>query len=417
MHTLWRRLLFGLVALAVLEGIVIAIVVAALHPPAEDLVAMALFLLASGGLTIGLGIAAQRFGLPAWVRTLRGKMLVIALASTGLALANIAFIASLMFLSTHDLALLAALLGFSLGMAVFVAIAFSETTSRSLREVVDAARRLSEGRLDTRVRVTGGDEVGELAAAFNGMAQRLEDGFARQRELEQARREVVTAVSHDLRTPIASIRAMIESINDGVVTDPDTVRRYLKTSQKEIEHLTRLVNDLFELSQMDAGLFRLHLEEASVGNVIAETVEGMRPQAQAVRLKLQAMVDGGVPPVVMDQRRIQRVLANLVQNAIRHTPPDGSISIRAFDTGDAVQVQVTDTGEGIPEGELGRLFQRSYRQEPSRTRKAGGAGLGLSIAKGFVEAHGGRIWAESAPGMGATFSFTLPKSPRQAASG
>ena len=416
MHFLRNKLTLGIVTLAALEGLVVVILVATLHPPAKDIVATALFLLASGGLSVGLGVAAQRFGLPPWVRSLRGKMMVMALSTTVLALANLSFVAFLMFLSAHDLAVLSALLGFSLGMAIFIAHAVSETTTRSLREVISAAQRLSEGGLDTRVRVAARDEVGELAAAFNAMAERLEVSFARQRDLEQARRELVTAVSHDLRTPIASIRAMIESINDDVVSDPDTMKRYLRTAQTEVEHLTRLVSDLFELSQIDAGLLQLHLQEASVQEMILDTVDGMTPQAQMRKLKLQGSVAGELPHVVMDQERMQRALSNLVQNAIRHTPADGTIVVRAFDAGDAVEVQVADTGEGIVESELDKLFQRSYRQEPSRSRRLGGAGLGLSIAKGFVEAHGGRIWAESVPGEGATFSFTLPKSQRPAIS-
>ncbi len=414
MRALWKKLALAAVTLAALVGLVVAILVVTLRPPAKDIWAVVGFLVLSGSLTLALGLWTQRFGLPASVRSLRGKMLVIALATSALALANVGFVASLMFLSTHDLALLAALLGFSLGMAIFVALTFSETTSRSLRELAHASQRLSDGDLKARVRVASRDEVGDLAAAFNTMAQQLEASSARQRDLEQARKELVTAVSHDLRTPIASIRAMVESINDGVVSDQETVKRYLKTTQTEVERLTQLVNDLFELSQMDAGQVQLHLEAASVQTVIAETLEGMSPQAMARKLTLQGAVDGDVPPVVMDQRRIQRVLYNLVQNAIRHTPPDGAISIRAFDAGAEVQVEVIDTGEGISASELGKLFQRSYRQEQSRTRKSGGAGLGLSIAKGFVEAHGGRIWAESIQGKGSVFSFTLPKA-KQAA--
>jgi signal transduction histidine kinase len=410
MSPLWRRVALGAGTLAVLELLVIAIVVATLHPPAKDLTLLAVFLLASGGLTIGLGVVAQRYGLPVWVRTLRGKMMMIALGTAVLALANLAFVASLMFLSAHDLALLSALLGFSLGLAIFVAHTFSQTASRSLLEVVVAAKRLSDGDLEARARVVSRDEVGELATAFNGMAERLQASFARQRELEQTRREVVTAVSHDLRSPLASIRAMIESINDQVVSDPETIGRYLKTTQVEIEYMTRLVNDLFELSQMDAGVLQLHTEEASLREVIAKTVEAMAPQAEAGRLKLREVIEGDLSPVPIDEPRILRVLTNLVQNAIRHTPPDGTVSIRAFDAGDAIQVEVTDTGEGITAAELPRLFQRSYRQEPSRTRKSGGAGLGLSIARGFVEAHGGRIWAESVRGAGSTFAFTIPKS-------
>jgi signal transduction histidine kinase len=336
-------------------------------------------------------------------------MAMVAVLTALLSLANVGFVALLMFLSTHDLALLAALLTFALGMASFVALAFSESTTRSLRDLVEAAKRMSEGRLDTRVAVLDHGEAGELSAAFNSMAQQLEASFAKQRELEQARKDLMTAVSHDLRTPLASIRAMVESMNDGVVSDPQTMRRYLRTTQSEVERLGQLVDDLFELSQMDAGQLQLHVEEASLDEVIAETLDGMAPQAAASRLKLQGSIDSTLPPVVMDPRRVQRVLYNLVQNAIRHTPPDGTILIRAADAGKEVMVSVADTGEGIPSEELPKLFERFHRADKARSRSNGGSGLGLSIAKGIVEAHGGRIWAESTPGEGATFTFTLPK--------
>ncbi len=405
----WRDLGLGLVTLLGLTGVVLGITVALLDPPDSDLIAMAAFLLVSGGVTVGLGVTGQHFGLSRSFRSLRAKMAMVAVLTALLSLANVGFVALLMFLSTHDLALLAALLTFALGMASFVALAFSESTTRSLRSLVEAAKRMSEGRLDTRVAVLDRGEAGELSAAFNSMAQQLEASFAKQRELEQARKDLMTAVSHDLRTPLASIRAMVESMNDGVVSDPETMRRYLRTTQVEVERLGQLVDDLFELSHMDAGQLQLHVEEASLDEVIAEMLDGMAPQAAARRLKLQGSIDSTLPPVVMDPRRVQRVLYNLVQNAIRHTPPDGTIVIRAADIGKEVMVSVADTGEGIPPEELPKLFERFHRADKARSRSNGGSGLGLSIAKGIVEAHGGRIWAESTPGAGATFTFTLPK--------
>jgi signal transduction histidine kinase len=405
----------GLVTLAWLVGLVVVIVAVGLDPPAKDLVALTAFMLASGGATIGAGIAVRRYGIPFRLHTLRSRMLAVAVAVTGLALANVAFVSFQMFLSAHDLLLLAALLAFSFGLAVFVAHTFADATSRSVTEVIVASRRLSDGDLSARANVDSTDEVGDLARAFNGMVERLQAAFARQRDLENTRREVVTAVSHDLRTPLASIRAMVESINDRVVSDPETIAKYLRATQAQVEYMTRLVNDLFELSQMDAGVLGLHMEEASISDVITRAVETLAPQAEAAQLNLREAVDGEITPVVMDERRIMRALTNLVQNAIRHTPPDGTVSIRAFDAGDAIQVEVSDTGEGIPESELSKLFQRSYRQDPSRNRKSGGAGLGLSIARGLVDAHGGRIWAESVVGAGSTFAFTVPKAPPQIA--
>ena len=395
--------LLGMTTLVVLLTVVL------LSPPLKDLAAIASFLLISGGATVVLGLVAPRLPSPPWLGSLRSKFFFVSVVTAILALVNVGFTAVLMFLSGHDLALLAGLLGFSVGMAIFVAFALSEQTSRSIRELLDGVRRMSAGRLDSRVSIHTNDEVGELASAFNTMTDRLRSSFGRERELEQARRELVSAVSHDLRTPLASIRVMLESINDGVVSDPATVGRYIRTSLTEVENLSQLVNDLFELSQIDAGVLDLHMEAASLQDLISDTLESMSAQAAVHNLSLQGSLDGEITPVVMDTRRVQRVLYNLVQNSIRHTPPDGTIQIRARDVGAEVQVEVADTGEGIQEKDLSRLFEWSYRTDRSRSRESGGAGLGLSIARGIVEAHGGRIWVESVVGQGSTFSFTLPK--------
>ena len=326
-----------------------------------------------------------------------------------LALANVAFTASLMFLSTHDLALLSGLIAFSLGMAVFVALFFSDSASRSFREVTEVARGINTGNLEVRIPIRSSDEAGELASAFNGMISRLEISFAREKGLEAARKELIASISHDLRTPLASIRAMVEGINDGVITEPETVKRYLRTIETEADSLGRLIDDLFQLSQIDAGVLELQLEAVSVPDLISDTLGSMSPQATAKGLLLTGSADEDVGPVAMDGKMVQRVLYNLVHNAIRHTPTDGTVDIRAQDAGAEVRIEVSDTGEGIPKKDLPHLFERFYRAERSRSRNFGGTGLGLSIAKGIVEAHGGRLWVESSVGVGSTFGFALPK--------
>ena len=417
MAGLSRSVALAVVTLLGMTALVVLLTIALLSPPFKDLAAIASFLLISGGATVILGLGAARMPSPSWLGSLRSKFFFVSVLTAILALVNVGFTSVLMFLSGHDLALLAGLLGFSVGIAVFVAFALSEPTARSIRELRDGARRMSAGNLDARVSVQTGDEVGELASAFNTMTEKLQSSFGRERELEQARRELISAVSHDLRTPLASIRVMLESINDGVVTDQETVSRYMRTSLTEVENLGQLVNDLFELSQIDAGVLELHVEAASLQDLISDTLESMSAQASVHKLSLKGSLDGEIMPVVMDTRRVQRVLYNLVQNSIRHTPADGTIQIRARDVGSEVQVEVADTGEGILEEDLPRLFDWSYRTDRSRSRESGGAGLGLSIAKGIVEAHGGRIWAESVLGQGSTFSFTLPKARAGGAAG
>ena len=397
------------VMLLSLVGIVLGLTVAILNPPGRDLAALAGFLMISGGATVGLGLAAAQYGLPPWFASTRGRLVLVSMVAAVLALANVGFTALLMFLSTHDLGVLAGLLAFSLGLSIFVAYALSESTGRRMREVLDSVHRINAGSLDTRVPLETRDEVGELAGALNAMVQRLQVSFERERDLENARRDLVGAVSHDLRTPLASIRAMIESINDGVVSDEAIIKRYLRTMQSEVENLSQLINDLFELSQIDAGVLELHTEAAFIQDLISDTLESMAVQAADRSLNLEGRADEALSPVLIDSHRVQRVLYNLVQNSLRHTPADGTICIQAVDAGAEVQVQVIDTGEGIPTEEKGKVFERAYGPGLSRSRDAGRAGIGLSIAKGIVEAHGGRIWFESELGHGSVFSFTLPK--------
>jgi len=388
-----------------------------LRPPLSDLLAMAGFLLASGGLTVAAALGLTRWNLPGWIGSLRAKIVLMAVLTAVLALLNVGFTAFLMFLSPHDLVLLGGLLAFALGMSVFVALSVSRTVSDSIHELLDAVCSFNAGNMEAKVPVATADEVGELAAAFNDMSQRLEESFSKERELERNRREMMQAVSRGLRTPLAAIQAMVESINDGLVSDEETVKRYMRSTQTEVENLNQLINDLFELAQLDAGLLELRIETSSVQDLISDTLESMSAQVRAQKLTLSGKVDEELSPVDIDPQRVQRVLYNLVQNALRHTPPDGTISIQARDVGEEVQVEVKDTGEGIPECELSHIFQRSYRVDPSRTRGSGGAGLGLSIVLGIVEPHGGRIWVESGLGKGSRFTFTLPKTPATAAAG
>ena len=332
--------------------------------------------------------------------------------TAALGLVNAGFTTAMMLISARDLAILAGLLVFSLGVSVFVAYTLSAATSSSIGEVLATLRSINTGSLDVRVSVRSRDQVGEMAEAVNSMAQRLQASLSRERELDQARHDLIRAVSHDLRTPLASIRAMVESINDGVVSDSDTVDRYLRSVQLETENLSQLINDLFELSQMDAGDLMLHVEPASLGDLISDTIASMSAQARANGVALDGRVDDELPTVSMDSQRVQRVLNNLVHNAIRHTPPQGRIFIDAHDMGHEVQVDVIDTGEGIPQEEIARILDVSNGLERRSSWGANGSGLGLSIATRIVEAHGGRFWVESVVSEGSTFSFTLNKSTR-----
>jgi signal transduction histidine kinase len=241
------------------------------------------------------------------------------------------------------------------------------------------------------------------------MAHRLAEASDREKEAEKSRRDLVAAVSHDLRTPLTSARALIEAVADGVVEDPETQARYLASARSELEKLGRLVEDLFELSRIDAGALRLNLEAASLGDLISDTLSGFKYQAENRGVSLVGEVADGVDPVLANPPRLQRVLYNLVSNALRHTPADGAVFLRAEPAGGMVRVEVSDTGAGIAPEDLPRVFESSFRGERSRTRTptGDGAGLGLAIARGLIEAHGGEISVESRPGHGSRFCFTL----------
>jgi signal transduction histidine kinase len=326
-----------------------------------------------------------------------------------IAFANIVVTALLMFISPHDLGLLGLLLGFSAIVAIAFAGLTAEQVLQAVREIASAARQVAGGQLGIRIAAEGPDELASLARDFNVMAERLEASDRMRREMEEARRHLFAAISHDLRTPLSSIRAMVEAIDDRVVTDQETTDRYIRTTLSEVKRLSGLIDDLFELSRLDAGALALNVEPGSLGDLVSDTLEVLQPQAALKGLCLRGHVDDGLSPVLMDAARVQRVLYNLVQNAIRHTPADGTVVLEAQEEPETVRVDVIDSGEGIASDDLPRIFERFYRGEKSRDRTQGGAGLGLAIAKGLVEAHGGRIWAQSVPGQGARFSFVLPK--------
>ena len=341
---------------------------------------------------------------------MRAQLVLMCVMTAALGLVNAGFTTALMLITARDLAILGGLLVFSLGISVFVAFTLSDATSRSIGEVLATLRSINTGNLDVRVTVRSRDQVGEMAQAVNAMAQRLETSLSRERDVDRARHDLIRSVSHDLRTPLASIRAMVESINDGVVSDPATVNRYLRSMQSETENLSELINDLFELSQMDAGALQLHMEPASLEDLISDTIAGMSAQARTNGVALDGRVDEELPAVSMDTQRVQRVLNNLVHNAIRHTSPEGKVFIDAHNLGHEVQVDVIDNGEGIPKEEVSRILDVSNGLTGSRNWASIGSGLGLSIATRIVEAHGGRFWLESEEGEGSTFSFTLNKS-------
>jgi signal transduction histidine kinase len=267
-----------------------------------------------------------------------------------------------------------------------------------VKSLTAVAKKLGKGDFSQRVQIKDRSELGELAETFNSMASDLE-------RAERLQRNMVADVAHELRTPLSNIRGYLEAVRDGVIApDENTIR----SLDEEATLLSRLVNDLQELSLAEAGQLKLVRAGEDIGQLIKQTVAVIRPQAMAKGVSVSVDLPDGLPAVDIDWQRIGQVLRNLLENAVAHTSGGGSVSVTAAREGSWVSVSVTDTGEGIPAEDLANIFERFYRVDQSRTRATGGSGLGLTIARRLVEAHGGEINARSEPGKGSCFSFTLP---------
>lgn len=376
--------------------------------PRADLRGVAALLLGVGG---AVGVAALLLLRPAVLGRLggvRGHLVGAGLVCSFLLLGMMLLGARAMFISGHDRSILLTMLLFASMLAVGISLYGAAPLARRVEQLRRATTRVAGGDLAAGVPVEGRDELAGLAEDFNHMARELARAAARERESEEARRNLVAAVSHDLRTPLASARALIEAVSDGLAEDAATRDRYLDSALGELEKLGRLVEDLFELSRIDAGVLRLEMEEVSLRDIVSDTISGLRHQAESKGVRLVGDVPDGLDPVLADAPRLQRLLYNLVGNALRHTPPEGTVLLSAVPTDGVLRVEVSDTGEGIPPEDLPRVFDPSFTGEESRTGTEGPrAGLGLAIARGLVEAHGGEIRAESVPGRGARFSFTI----------
>ncbi|MBN2303402.1 MAG: HAMP domain-containing histidine kinase [Anaerolineae bacterium] len=387
-------------------------IVIQLDPPAQDVRLLAIFMSGSGGLTIVLAYWPYRRGLATRFSSLRWALLTGVVITVVLIFLNVWFTAQLMFISEHDLVLTIALLLFAGLTALLFGLFIANTITERIATLSGAAERLAEGKLDTRLAAQGRDELADLARTFNWMADNLQKIDEQKRMIEQTRRTLIAGVSHDLRTPLTSMRVMIEAIADGVVTDQGTVDRYIQTSLTELRHLSRLIDDLFELAKLDAGHLEAQYDQSSLSDLISDVVSSMSPQAAQRSITLQGTVNQDIDPVYMAPDKIQRVLYNLLDNALRYTPSGGEVTIHACREAQSVRVDVHNSGAAISGTDLPHIFQSFYRGERSRVQDTDGhrgTGLGLAIARGFVEAHKGRIWVDSQSDYGTTFSFTLPQ--------
>jgi signal transduction histidine kinase len=309
----------------------------------------------------------------------------------------VALFAGLMFVSGHDAAMTALVVVYAGALATWTALLAGRRALADLGAVRATLTAVGDGRRDVRTEVRGSDEIARLAADVDAMVARLDAE-------EQARRDLVAAVSHDLRTPITALRLLADAIDDELV-DPETRREYAARMGTHVRALGALIDDLFELTRIERGELGWSMEQVRLDLLVQETVEAMRPAADAGAVVVTAGPLGEAATARANAERLQRVLFNLIQNAIRHTPPDGSVTVRAEPVDGAVEIEVADTGPGIPAADRRRVFEPFFRGDPARTDA--GAGLGLAISRAIVEAHGGCIWLVDSA-VGTRVRFRLP---------
>jgi two-component system sensor histidine kinase BaeS len=325
-------------------------------------------------------------------------------ARVGVPLATIATAQSQIGLAVLVAALLAA------AVAVVLAVLIARRTTRPLRELGAMAGRLAAGHLDVRVPVPPDAEVADLAQSFNQMASRLRQQIDARARAEHARRTLLDNITHDLRTPLASLQALLDALDDGAIDEPDVARDFLGRMGTEVRGLRRLVDEFLELSRIEQGEVTLHRTVTSPLALLESAAGRMAAQARQKGIALSVLPGEQLPQVEVDAGQLEQVLLNLVQNALAATPPGGQITLAAYQLGDIVEISVHDTGVGIAPADLPHIFERFYKADQARS--GGGTGLGLAIARHLVERHGGRITATSTPGAGTTLTISLPWTPR-----
>jgi signal transduction histidine kinase len=336
-------------------------------------------------------IAARR---PGGLRRQFGAIGLLGALSLAVA---VALFVDLMFVSSHDAVMTILLAAYAAALVLWTARRLGNLALADLNRICVALSAVGDGRRDVRTGLTGHDEVSRVGRDVDAMIGRLE------RE-ETMRRELFAAVSHDLRTPITALSLLATAIDDEVVED-DKRREYAARMNTHVRALGALIDDLFDLTRLEAKELQWTMEHVRLEELVHDAVEAMRPTADAGSVAVRAELSAPLSASHGNHEQLQRVLFNLIQNAIHHTPPDGSVTVRAEDVDGGVEIEVADTGSGIAPDQRQRVFEPFYRADASR--HAPGAGLGLAIARAIVEAHGGAIWLEDAA-IGTRVRFRLP---------
>ena len=389
------------IAIVLATGALVAAIIGPVYGAEAALVTAGLVAAVS---SLGLA-AAHRLAGQGARRPLRARFDLVVGTAVGVILITVLVAAKLMFVSNHDALVVSAIALAAALVALRAARVASAGVVRDVGEIRDALAAVGEGERDKEVHAATAVELKELADAATRMIEQLGEEERRRDTADSARRNLVASISHDLRTPLAALRLMLSAIEDGVVDD-STRDRYLATMHTHVGALGSMIDDLFELSRLEAGELEWSIRGVELPELVDVTVAAMRVEAEAKGVEVAADLQPLPRPARADPERLQRVLFNLIQNAIRHTPADGSVTVRAEPAGDWVEIEVADTGSGIPREDRERLFEPYVRGAGNGERDSG-AGLGLALCRAIVEAHGGRIWLADSE-IGTRVRFVIP---------
>ena len=404
-QTPWRLFAIGILAAML---VTVGLMRVLMQAPLQDITTLIMWLSITSVLSLAIGYLLYRRGLARSPSISLTLILTYGWAAV-LTLINVWVMSERMFFNKeHDLVLSGVLLLFAAIIATTFGIFVAASMADGLNALSDTAVKIADGNLEARVEIRGRDEVAQVGNAFNQMAQQLQTAEQQRAEVEKMRRDLIAWTSHDLRTPLTSIRAMIEALYDGVVDDPETIRRYYQTMRSDIISLNEIIDDLFELAQLDAGGLKMEMDWHGLSDIVSDILESFQALAEQRDIRLVGHVGTDVDPVWMNTQKMSRVLSNLISNALRYTPAGGEVRVSAIRQENEIVVRVEDSGSGFDPEDLHRVFEQFYRGEQARSRKTGGAGLGLAISQGIVTAHKGTISADNLPQGGAVVEFRLP---------
>ncbi|HEY7780593.1 MAG TPA: HAMP domain-containing sensor histidine kinase [Ktedonobacterales bacterium] len=424
----WTGGLRWLSVSALVLALAVPMFVMRMHPTLSGMARLTLCMVLSGAASLLIAAVAGWFSGLGHTESVHTRFGTLILLSVLVISVNVVLLARLLFSSSHDVDLLLTFLAFGIAVALVVTSPIAGRIARALGRLELGAGRIAAGEYSFRIAEDsprGTEELMRLARAINEMASGIQRASTRQGIAEAHRLRTITAVSHDLRTPVAAIQAMVDAIADGVVRDETTVRRYHEILRAEVCRLSTMLDDLFELTRLETGADDMNCDRTNIGDIVVDSVDEAQERAEWASVHLTYRVATALPDVSVDCAKIHRVLTSLVDNALRYTPPGGAILVSASartpsDPHTDVLVEVIDTGEGISTSDLPRVFEPTYRAEPSRLRQAATltapttgreVGLGLTIAAHVVEKHGGRIWAESPLPPAARALVALPGEP------